>query len=127
NRRGVQAVEISSDHADGERKARRVARKDTQNRAKLKNTPKRRRKGAGKGREKKALGNGWRSRRAIDWIEHYCVIPEGKYVGQPVRLTEHQKAWLASIYDSPTRLLILSIPRKNAKTAFSAFLLLLHL
>lgn len=31
------------------------------------------------------------------------------------------------IYDSPTRVFILSMARKNAKTAFSAFLLLLHL
>lgn len=31
------------------------------------------------------------------------------------------------IYDDPTRLFILSMARKNAKTAFSAFLLLLHL
>lgn len=31
------------------------------------------------------------------------------------------------IYDSPTRRFILSMARKNAKTAFSAFLLLLHL
>ena len=31
------------------------------------------------------------------------------------------------IYDSPTRVFILSMARKNAKSAFSAFLLLLHL
>ena len=65
--------------------------------------------------------------RNIAWIEEYCFIPEGKLVGQPVRLTDHQKRWIRSIYDSPTRLFILSMARKNAKTAISAFLLLLHL
>lgn len=65
--------------------------------------------------------------RNIAWIEKYCFIPEGKLVGQPVRLTDHQKRWIRSIYDTPTRLFILSMARKNAKTAISAFLLLLHL
>lgn len=48
-------------------------------------------------------------------------------VGQPVRLTADQKRWIKSIYDTPTRTFILSMARKNAKTALSAFLLLLHL
>ena len=61
------------------------------------------------------------------WIEEHCFIPEGKYVGQPVRLTKKQRAWLVRIYDSPTRTFILSMGRKNAKTAFAGFLLLLHL
>ena len=47
-------------------------------------------------------------------------------VGKPVKLTGHQRRWLKAIYDSPTRTFILSMARKNAKTAFSAFLLLLH-
>src|SRR4051812_12718773 len=34
---------------------------------------------------------------------------------------------MVRIYDSPTRLFILSLARKNGKTAFIAFLLLLHL
>lgn len=56
-----------------------------------------------------------------------CRIPDGKHVGQPVRLTKPQKEWIRSIYDTPTRTFILSMARKNAKTATSAFLLLLHL
>lgn len=48
-------------------------------------------------------------------------------VGQPVKLTKEQKGWIKLIYDSPTRRFILSMGRKNGKTAFSAFLLLLHL
>ena len=54
-------------------------------------------------------------------------IPDGKHVGQPVRLTKPQKEWIRKIYDTPTRTFILSMARKNAKTATSAFLLLLHL
>lgn len=68
-----------------------------------------------------------RGDHAIAWIEKYCRIPEGKHVGQEVRLTAHQKAWLKTIYDTPTRRFILSMARKNAKTALSAFIVLLHL
>ncbi|MEO6711151.1 MAG: terminase TerL endonuclease subunit [Planctomycetota bacterium] len=68
-----------------------------------------------------------RSARNAAWIERYCRIPEGRLVGQPVKLTKHQKRWLARIYDTPTRTFILSMGRKNAKTAFAAFLCLLHL
>lgn len=56
-----------------------------------------------------------------------CRIPEGKLVGQPVKLSPDQKRWIKQIYDTPTRTFILSMARKNAKTALSAFLLLLHL
>lgn len=56
-----------------------------------------------------------------------CRIPDGKHVGKQVQLTDAQKGWIRQIYDSPTRTFILSMARKNAKTATSAFLLLLHL
>lgn len=68
-----------------------------------------------------------RGERNAAWIESYCHIPEGKFVGKPVKLSRNQRRWLIHIYDSPTRRFILSMARKNAKTAFSAFLLLLHL
>lgn len=68
-----------------------------------------------------------RSSRNIQWIEKFCRIPEGKFVGRPVKLSKHQRRWLKRIYDTPTRTFVLSMARKNAKTAFSAFLLLLHL
>ena len=68
-----------------------------------------------------------RGLRNIRWIESMCRIPDGKMVGQPVRLTVAQKKWIRTIYDTPTRTFILSMARKNAKTATSAFLLLLHL
>lgn len=68
-----------------------------------------------------------RGERNIRWIETHCRIPEGKLVGKPIKLTLQQREWVLSIYDSPTRTFILSMARKNAKTAFSACLLLLHL
>lgn len=68
-----------------------------------------------------------RGDRNIAWIEAYCCIPEGKFVGQKVKLSPKQRDWIKQIYDTPTRTFILSMARKNAKTALSAFLLLLHL
>ncbi len=68
-----------------------------------------------------------RGARNIAWIESFCRIPEGKFVGQPVRLCAFQKKIIRGIYDSPTRRAIISFGRKNAKTTLSAFLLLLHL
>lgn len=68
-----------------------------------------------------------RGDRNIAWIERYCCIPEGRFVGRQVKLTKKQKGWIRRIYDTPTRLFILSMGRKNAKTALAAFLLLLHL
>jgi len=65
--------------------------------------------------------------RVIRWIEKYCRIPEGKDVGKPVVLREWQRDVLRGIYDTPTRLAIISFGRKNGKTALSAFLLLAHL
>jgi phage terminase large subunit-like protein len=67
-----------------------------------------------------------RSARNIAWIETYCRVPEGKLVGQPVKLRDWQRRELRKLYDSPTRLLILSFGRKNGKTALIAFLVLLH-
>jgi phage terminase large subunit-like protein len=68
-----------------------------------------------------------RGQRNIRWIEDHCIIPEGKLVGQPMKLSKEQKTWVCEIYDSPTRRIILSMARKQGKTAFSACLLLLHL
>src|SRR4249919_2936862 len=67
--------------------------------------------------------------RVIKFIEDYCRIPEGKKVGQLVKLEDWQKDAICKIYDNKagTRRAILSFPRKNAKTSLSAFLLLNHL
>ena len=65
----------------------------------------------------------------IEFIETVCFVPEGKFVGQPLRLQAWQKDILRAIYDNPagTRRAIISMGRKNAKTTLSACLLLAHL
>jgi phage terminase large subunit-like protein len=65
----------------------------------------------------------------ITFIETVCFVPEGKLVGQPLRLQDWQKDILRAIYDNPagTRRAIISMGRKNAKTTLSACLLLAHL
>jgi phage terminase large subunit-like protein len=68
-----------------------------------------------------------RAERNIAWIHRFCVVPEGRLVGQPVKLRKWQKDLIREIYGSPTRRAIISFGRKNGKTAFAAFLLLLHL
>lgn len=68
-----------------------------------------------------------RARLNAEWIEKYLRVPDGKFVGHPVKLSPEQLAWLQKIYGSPTRSFYLSIPRKNGKTTFAAMLVLLHL
>ena len=75
------------------------------------------------------MPRGTRGTRNIRWIEHYCRVPEGKDVGQPLKLRKFQRTLIKRIYDNPagTRRAILSFGRKNAKTTLAACLLLLHL
>lgn len=70
-----------------------------------------------------------RGARNIRWIEKFCRVPEGKFVGQPMKLRTFQKNDIRKIYDNPhgTRLAIISFAKKNAKTTLAACLLLLHL
>jgi phage terminase large subunit-like protein len=68
-----------------------------------------------------------RGLRNIRWIEANCRVPEGRSVGQPLKLRPWQKKLIRSIYDSPTRRAIVSFGRKNGKTALAAVLTLLHL
>lgn len=68
-----------------------------------------------------------RAERNIAWIEEHCRVPEGKLVGQPVRLRSFQQEVIGGIYDGQTRRAIISVPRKNAKTSLAAMLMLLHL
>ena len=63
----------------------------------------------------------------IGWIERHCVIPEGLHTGARVVLREWQREILKSIYDTPTRRAIISVGRKNGKSALAAFLILVHL
>ena len=68
-----------------------------------------------------------RGGRNIDWIQRYCRVPEGRDVGKEVVLRDWQIGIVEEIYGSRTRKAIISFPRKNGKTAFVSFLLLLHL
>jgi len=70
-----------------------------------------------------------RGERNVAWIEATCRIPEGKFVGQPVRLREWQRKILLGVYDAdvPVRRALMSFGRKNAKTTLAALLTVLHL
>lgn len=68
-----------------------------------------------------------RGDRNADWIERYCRVPEGRLIGQPVKLRAWQRQILRDIYNSPTRRAIISFARKNGKTGLASFLLLVHL
>lgn len=70
-----------------------------------------------------------RAERNIQWVEQFCRIPEGKFVGQPLKLAPFMREDFYEIYDNPsgTRLAILSRGRKNAKTVEAAIITLLHL
>jgi phage terminase large subunit-like protein len=66
----------------------------------------------------------------IAFIETVCLVPEGKFVGQPLRLQPWQKDILTAVYDNPdgpTRRAIISMGRKNAKSTLAACVLLAHL
>ena len=76
----------------------------------------------------------WQDRKVtradvIAFIETCLFVPEGQHVGKPLALQAWQKDWIRTVYDNPsgTRRAILSTPRKNAKTALSAAILLAHL
>ncbi|MGG2139916.1 terminase large subunit [Symbiopectobacterium sp. RP] len=70
-----------------------------------------------------------RGERVIAFIERYCIVPEGKFIGQPMKLDGFQKDFLLDVYDNPvgTSRAILSIARKNGKTGLIAGILLAHL
>lgn len=70
-----------------------------------------------------------RGEKVIAFIEKYCFVPEGKLVGKPIKLLPFQKKFILDVYDNPhgTRRGILSIARKNGKTAIMACLILCHL
>lgn len=67
--------------------------------------------------------------KVIAFIERFCRVPEGKLVGEPLRLEEFQKRFIREVYDNPkgTRRGILSIARKNGKSALIAGLALAHI
>lgn len=70
-----------------------------------------------------------RGERVIAFIERYCKAPEGEHVGKPLKLEPFQVDFIREVYDNPagTRRGILSIGRKNGKTALIAGILLAHI
>ncbi|CAJ0901296.1 hypothetical protein R6138_04562 [Ralstonia thomasii] len=70
-----------------------------------------------------------RGERVIAFCERYLRVPEGALVGQPIRFEEFQREFILAVYDNPhgTRRAILSIARKNGKSAVIACILLAHL
>tara|TARA_R100001143_G_scaffold57923_1_gene55420 strand:- start:265 stop:1761 length:1497 start_codon:yes stop_codon:yes gene_type:complete len=70
-----------------------------------------------------------RAAKIIQFIERYCVTPEGADVGKPLLLAEFQKQFIRAVYDNPngTRRAICSIARKNGKSGLIAGLILAHL
>lgn len=70
-----------------------------------------------------------RAGKVIQFIERYCVTPDGAHVGKPLVLADFQKAFIKAVYDNPnsTRRAYLSIARKNGKSGLIAGLLLAHL
>lgn len=69
-----------------------------------------------------------RGEKVIAFIETYLRVPEGDLMGQPIRLEPFQREFCLSVYDNPhgTHTGVLSIGRKNGKTALIAGLLLAH-
>ena len=65
----------------------------------------------------------------IEFIQTVCYVPEGKLIGQKLVLQPFQREIIELIYDNPvgTRRAIISMPRKQAKSALAACLLLAHL
>jgi len=70
-----------------------------------------------------------RAEKIIRFIHSKLKIPEGDLIGQPVVLEKFQTDFIYAIYDNPhgTKKAILSMSRKNAKTALIAMLVLAHL
>jgi phage terminase large subunit-like protein len=71
-----------------------------------------------------------RGQRAIRFIETFCHIPEGSKVGEPFILDEFERDFILAVFDNPraiTSMAILSIARKNGKTAFIAALVLVFI
>ncbi len=70
-----------------------------------------------------------RGERVCAFIERYCRAPEGKHIGKPIKLEAFQRKFILDVYDNPkgTHTAILSIARKNGKTALIAGILLAHL
>jgi len=70
-----------------------------------------------------------RGKKVVAFIEAFCLISEGQYVGQPMKLLPFQKKFILDVYDNPlgTSRAYLSVARKNGKSALIAAILLAHI
>lgn len=75
-----------------------------------------------------------RGDRINAFIERYVYVPEGTFVGAPMKLLPQQKKFISDVYNNVTpngtlitRRGVLSIPRKNGKTGLIAALLEAHI
>ena len=70
-----------------------------------------------------------RGERVIAFIHKYCLVPEGRLVGQPMELMDFQKKFITDIYDNPagTSRAYLVMARKNGKSALIAAICLAHI
>lgn len=70
-----------------------------------------------------------RGEKVCQFITTYCHVPEGDLLGQLIKLEDWQREFVLAVYDNPhgTHTAILSIGRKNGKTALIAGLLLAHI
>ena len=65
----------------------------------------------------------------IDFVHKFILIPEGHAVGQPMKLMDWQVQFIVDVFDNPagTRRAILSVGRKNSKSALIAALMLAYI
>ncbi len=70
-----------------------------------------------------------RGKKVVAFIEAFCLIPEGQYVGQQMKLLPFQKKFILDVYDNHagTSRAYLSVARKNGKSALIAAILLAHI
>jgi phage terminase large subunit-like protein len=68
-------------------------------------------------------------KKVCQFIERYCLIPEGSKVGQPIKLLDFQRKFVLDVYDNPAgrSRAYLSVARKNGKSALIAAIVLAHL
>jgi phage terminase large subunit-like protein len=70
-----------------------------------------------------------RGEKVCAFIERFCLVPEGKSVGQPIKLMPFQRKFILDVYDNPhgTSRAYLSVGRKNGKSALIGAIILAHI
>src|SRR5947207_13473295 len=61
-----------------------------------------------------------RWRRAVRWMETYCVLPKGFGAGKRLVLAKDQKEWLKVVLAPGITSAARSLPRGNGKSTFMA-------